>query len=82
MILIGGTSVPSWKISVFAGPMLPGRDPPRSQKCAKEWQYATTSPWKNTGAMNTMSGVWVMLPWDRYGSLYQYRSPGFIWSTG
>ena len=32
IILMGGTKVPSWKISVLAGPMLPGREPPRSQK--------------------------------------------------
>ena len=38
IILIGGTNVPSWKISVLAGPMLPGRAPPKSQKWAKEWQ--------------------------------------------
>ena len=32
--------------------------------------------------MNTMSGVWLMLPWEMYGSLYQYTSPACMVSGG
>ena len=66
-----GTMMPSWKISVASGEMLPARMPPMSQKWPQVCEKATSRPRWNTGAAKTMSGEWETPPREPWQSLYQ-----------
>jgi hypothetical protein len=54
-ILIGGTSRPSWNISVALAEVEPATAPPTSALCAIEPAKATISPSAKTGATKAMS---------------------------
>ena len=50
---VGGTMMPSWKMSVASGLIDPGRMPPISAKCAQPMTKATRRPSRKTGARKT-----------------------------
>ena len=54
-ILIGGTSTPSWNISVALAEVEPATVPPTSALWAIEPENATIAPSTKTGATNAMS---------------------------
>ena len=53
--LVGGTMMPSWKMSVVSGLIDPARRPPTSAKCAQLITKAQRRPSWNTGASSTWS---------------------------
>ena len=57
--LIGGSTRPSWKISVASGGRLPIAIPPMSDWCAMLTESATGRPCQMTGVRTVMSGMWV-----------------------
>ena len=75
-ILIGGSSRPSWYISVAFAEVEPGTAPPTSALCAIEPENATILPSANTGATNAMSETCGRPP--SYGWLETNTSPSLI----
>jgi hypothetical protein len=53
--LVGGTMMPSWKMSVVSGLIDPARRPPMSEKCAQPMTKPQRRPSWNTGARSTWS---------------------------
>jgi hypothetical protein len=53
--LVGGTMMPSWKMSVVSGLIEPARSPPMSEKCAQPITKPQRRPSWKTGASSTWS---------------------------
>ena len=62
MILIAGSLIPSWKISVASPVSDPGAMPPTSELWAMFAVQATMRPPAKTGIATTMSFRWVTPP--------------------